>query len=200
VPACSLTVTATPPPAAYTKAKSAVNLTQNRDATTALAQPGDKIRYQLTTRNTGGAAGSYAVVEHLEDVMEYATLTDSGGATFDSGVLTWPSEKLAGGAALVKTFTVTIKDPIPTTPVGLSDKFSYDLKLDNVYGTQITVEVAPPLAKQVEGAATQLPETGPATSTIVVLIVALLALYFYFRNRQLMTEIKMLRGSYQGGL
>jgi LPXTG-motif cell wall-anchored protein len=198
--ACTYAIDTTATPAAFLKSKSAQNLTQNRDATTTMAQAGDQIRYTLTTKNTGGTNDDYIVVEHLEDVLEYANITETGGASLDKGVLTWPASSLAPGATLTKTFTATIKSPVPATPVGISDRFSYDLRLDNIYGNQVSISVAPPLAKQVEGASISLPNTGAATSTLIVLGISLLTLFFYFRNRQLITEIRILRGTYQGGV
>lgn len=199
-PACSFTVTTTTPPAVFTKAKSALNVTQTVDATTKPALPGDTIRYSLTTKNTGGTTEDYAVIEHIEDVLEYADVVDAGGADLAGGVLSWAATKLEPDKSLVKNFTVKVKDPIPTTPVGLSDKFSYDLRMDNIYGTGVQIAITPPLAKQVEGASTTLPDTGAASTTFLILLVVAVCLFFYFRNRQLMTEIKLLRGEYQGGL
>jgi LPXTG-motif cell wall-anchored protein len=115
-------------------------------------------------------------------------------------VLAWPATPVKPGESFIKAFTIRVKDPLPTTPVGLSDKFSYDLRMDNIYGNNVRIQLEAPLAKQVEGASTQLPDTGAATSTIIILAVSALTLFFYFRNRQLMTEIKLLRGHhYQGG-
>lgn len=188
------------PPAEYEKSKSAMNLTRNIDATTAPAHAGDLIRYQLTTKNVGGSPEAYIVVEHIEDILEYATLADDGGATLQDGVLTWPAASIKPGETLIRTFTVKINDPIPATPAGLSDKFSYDLKLDNVYGNGVTISLEPPVAKQVEGAATSLPQTGTGTSTVIILIVSGLAIFFYCRNRQLADEVRLLRHDYYGGL
>jgi hypothetical protein len=188
-----------PPPATYTRTKSAQNLTQNLDATTRPAHAGDEIRYSLTTKNIGGTTDGYTVVEHVEDILEYADITDLGGATIKDGVMTWPETPIAPGKAILKTFTVKVKNPIPATPVGRSDKFSYDLRMDNIYGNEVHINLEPPLAKQVEGASTNLPDTGAPTATLIVLAVSALTLFFYFRNRQLMAEIKLLRGHYQGG-
>ena len=196
---CSFTVDVLPVPAAFTKHKTAVNLTQNIDATTKPAQPGDQIRYTLTTKNIGGAASNYVVTEHLDDVLEYASVSDPAGGRLQDGVMSWPATIIKPGETLTKTFTVTIKNPIPATPVGVSDKFSYDLHLDNVYGDAIRISLQPPLAKQVEAASTSLPDTGSGTATIIVLIVSALTLFFYFRNRQLIAEVKLLRGEFQGG-
>lgn len=197
--ACSFTVNVLPVPAAFTKHKTAVNLTQNIDATTKPALPGDQIRYTLTTKNIGGAAANYVVTEHLDDVLEYSNVSDPGGGHLTDGVMSWPATVIKPGAVLTNTFTVTVKNPIPATPVGVSDKYSYDLHLDNVYGDAIRISLQPPLAKQVEAASTNLPDTGAGTATLIVLVVSALTLFFYFRNRQLIAEIKLLRGEFQGG-
>ena len=197
---CSYTVTVTPVPAAFTKHKSALNLTQNIDATTKDAKPGDRIQYTLTTTNIGGTSDTYTVVENLADILEYANVTDSGGGLLSSdNVMTWNPAVIAPGKTLTKTFVVTVKDPIPDTPAGLSDPFSYDLRMDNVYGNAIQIHIAPPLPKQVETAAAQLPDTGAGTATTIILIFSALAMFFYFRNRQLAREIRLLRHDYHGG-
>jgi hypothetical protein len=107
---------------------------------------------------------------------------------------------LGSGATMTRSFTVKVKNPVPPTPIGLSDKSSYDLRMDNIYGNAIQVAIAPPVAKQVEAAATSLPATGAPVATLIVLTVSGLTLFFYFRNRQLLKEVKLLRNEYQGGL
>jgi hypothetical protein len=197
--ACTYTVTITPPPAAFLLGKSALNLTQNIDATTKPANASDQIKYILTTKNTGGVPSSYIVVEHLEDVLQYADVTNAGNGILSNGVMTWPASTIAPGATLTESFVVTVKNPIPATPVGVSDKYSYDLRMDNVYGNAVSIAVSPPAPKQIEAAAASLPDTGATTSSLIVLVVCALSLFFYLRNRQLIAEIKMLRGDFQGG-
>jgi PKD repeat protein len=199
-PACSVAITPTSVPPSFTKAKAAVNLTQNLDATTKPAAGGDLVKYNLTTKNIGGTAGTYVVVEHIEDVLEYADVTDAGGATLTEGVLSWPSQAVAPGQVLASSFTVKIKNPIPATPVGLSDPGSFDLRLDNIYGNGVQISLVPPSPKQIEAAATNLPDTGASAGTIIILLVCAFSLYFFFRNRQLLAEVKLLRGEYHGGL
>ncbi len=200
IPACSFTVTVTSPPASFTKNKTALNTTQNIDATKQPAHSGDNITYSLTTKNVGGTAENYSVVEHIEDIAEYADVTEANGAVITDNVLTWPGVIIQPGQTLTKTFIVKVKDPIPATPIGLSDRYSFDLRMDNVYGSQVQISIQPPAAKQVEIASATLPATGPGTSTLIVLFIAGMSLFFYFRNRQLMKEIRILRNDYQGGL
>jgi hypothetical protein len=198
--ACTYKVTVLPLPPTYVLTKSALNLTQNIDATTKPANGGDVIRYILGTKNVGASAGSYTVVEHLESVLEYANVTDAGGGTLSNGVMTWPATVIEPGATLSESFTVTVKNPVPSTAVGESDKFAYDLRMDNVYGNAVSINIAPPPPKVIEAASENLPDTGSSTSTLIVLVVCCLTLYFYFRNRQLASEIKLLRGDFEGGL
>lgn len=198
---CSATITVNVPPAEYTKHKTAYNVTQAVDATTQDAHGGDVIKYTLTTKNVGHTNEKYAVVEHIDDILEYADVTDADGGSVNThdGVITWDAAPLAKGKSLVKTFTVTVKNPIPPTNVGISNHGSFDLKMDNVYGDAVRINLTPPLAKQVEAATTSLPDTGAPVGTIIILVVSGLTLFFYFRNRQLITEIKLLRGDLQGG-
>mgnify|MGYP003385463655 CR=1 FL=1 len=200
VAACSFSVTVSGLPPAFTKSKTALNLTQNIDATTRPARAGDQIKYNLMTKNTGGTASGYVVVEHIDDILEYANVTGPNGATQAGSTLTWPTAVIKPGETLVQTFVVQVKSPVPATPAGLSDPLSYDLQMDNVYGNQVSIKLEAPLPKQVEVAAASLPQTGTGASTFIVLLVAGLAVFFYARNRQLAAEVRLLRHDYQGGL
>ena len=105
------------------------------------------------------------------------------------------------GEALTKSVVVTVKNPIPATPVGVSDRDSFNLRMDNVYGAStVRISIEPPLPKQVEAAATSLPDTGSPIGTAIIIMFCGLSVYFFFRNRQLLTEVKILRADYQGGL
>lgn len=197
---CSYVVSVSPEPAAFVKHKYATNLTQNVDATSTPAHGGDTIQYTLVTKNVGGTDASYVVTEHLDYVLEYADVVNSGGGTLNGTVLSWPAQELKAGATITNVFTVQVKNPIPPTPVGTSDKGSFNLVMDNVYGNTVQIQLQPPVAKEVEAASTELPDTGAGTSTTIVLCVAGLTLFFYLRNRQLIREVKLLRRDYEGGI
>jgi hypothetical protein len=190
---CSFAVQVTPTPAVFLKHKYATNLTQNIDATTAPAHAGDVIQYTLVTKNVGGSDTNYAVTEHLDYVLQYSDLTNANGGTLNGAVLSWPSQDLKPGATITKVFTVTVKNPIPPTPVGQSDPASFNLTMDNVYGNTVQIQLQPPIATEVEAASTSLPDTGASTSTTIVLVVSGLTLFFWLRNRQLVKEVKLLR-------
>lgn len=198
--ACEFIVTVTPMPAAFLKHKTAWNVTQNVDATTTKANGGDVIRYALVTKNVGGTVADYTVTEQLDYVLQYSNITDPGGGTLTGNTLTYPSTEIDPGKSITKTFEVQVKDPIPATPIGQSDPSSFNLVMDNVYGNTVQIQLQSPLPGVVEAASTQLPDTGSATSSIIVLVVSGLTLYFWLRNRQLSKEVRLLRKDFAGGL
>ena len=171
-----------------------------KDANGAQAQPGDIIEYTLTTANTGKAsAKDYVVTENMNDILEYAKVIDPRGGILFDGTLTWPKTTIAAGKSYIATFQVQVDNPLPTNPKSVSDPGSYDLRMDNVYGNMVSVHLSIPPQKQIEVASEALPETGPGTTTLIVLTFTALIAFFYFRNRQLATEIAMLRGDHHGG-
>jgi uncharacterized repeat protein (TIGR01451 family) len=197
-----------PPPGTpnISQAKSAVLTAatdgSQRDANGTTAQAGDVIDYSLSTTNTGSAAYiGYVVTEQINDILEYADLTDNRGGTLNpsTGILTWAATDIAAGATLTEKFQVKVKSPIPTTPVSASDPSSFDLKMNNVYGNLVVVNLpAPTPAKQIEMTSQPLPQTGAATNVSVMLILVGIVSYFYFRNRQLIREITILKAEYHG--
>lgn len=171
----------------------------NRDANGATAQPGDVIEYTLSTTNTGnGAAKDYVVSDPIADILEYADVIDPRGGILFNGALSWPKTTIKPGETFLTTFQVRVKNPLPTTPASASDPQSFDFKMDDIYGTAVSVNLAVPAQAQLAVASKQLPETGAGTDTLIVFVLFAAIAYFYFRNRQLVTEIDLLRGDHYG--
>jgi PKD repeat protein len=215
IAACSVTIHASVPPPPLpphiSQQKSALNLTQlvngqPTDATKVTSQASDTIRYTLSTTNSGGSVQKkFIVQDNLTDILEYANVTELNGATLATDAngqqtIVWPAVDIAPGATVVKQFTVQVKDPVPTTARGVSNPDSFDFKMDNVYGNGITVPVETPAITAVaEGTSQNLPQTGAGTDALIIFAFGALVIYFWTRNRQLMTEVKVLRTEYQGG-
>ena len=206
---CEVTMTVEPAGALTSPdielSKTATNLSklgtdgQPSDAHNAVAGATQMIQYTLYTKNTGsGTAKDYVVTENVRDILEYADVVDTGGGILNDGILTWPEQDIAAGATVLTSFRTIIKNPIPTTPTSTSDPQSFDLKMDNVYGNLVQVNLETPTTKQVEAAATALPQTGPETAFIIMLLVATMIVYFYFRNQQLVQEVQILRNDHRG--
>jgi hypothetical protein len=192
-----------PPPAKVVQSKTGINITQgNVTASSVAAKENDRISFTLTVQNTGGLSTTTTIEDHLEDTLEYATLVDNGGGTFDSTtkVLSWPKITLDAGAKQSRTFTIQMLSSIPVTARGASEPASYDCIIVNTFGdTDVTIPVvcAPP--KVIEKVVTQLPHTGPTENMIFAGIVLAVVTYFYARTRQVNKEVRLIRRDLNAG-
>jgi uncharacterized repeat protein (TIGR01451 family) len=147
--------------------KRAYNTTQNRDATTSTARKGDVITYTLSAHNSGSSTASNFVFEdNIADVLQLAELVNYPGATYNSNThtLTWQSVNISSGSTAEKTFTVRVKNPVPTNT---------DYVMTNIFGNQVDVLVERPFVA---------PPTG-ATSTISF-VLALISVFGFFLYRR----------------
>lgn len=193
----------TTPPAKIETAKSAVNVTQgNIDATTKTAHAKDRITFTLTAKNTGGTAKDVAFEDNIGDALEYGTLIDKGGGTYNEQkrTLSWPTVSLKPGEKQIRTFTIAVLDVIPATPKGLSDPTSYNCKIENVFfDKSVIIPVECPAPKVVENVVPELPKTGPTENILFAGIVLAVVTFFYLRSRQLGTEVRLIRRDVNGG-
>jgi uncharacterized repeat protein (TIGR01451 family) len=192
-------VAPTPPTLKKTGVITAANGSK-RDAHGAQALAGEVIEYTLTTTNTGTVDNKdYVASDNLLDTLEYADVIDPGKGALTEGVMSWPKTDIKPNQSYVIHYQVRIKSPIPSRPTSTSDPLSYDLRMDDVYGNLVSTTLAvPTVAKQVEVASAQLPQTGAGTNTLIVMVVVSLIVFFYFRNRQLVTEVSLLRADHHG--
>lgn len=183
--------------------KSATNVTQGDvDASTTTAQAGDKITYTLNLSNGGKAATDVMPTEELMDVLEYATLIDNGGGVFDEDAktLTWPAVTLAASEKQTRMFTIQVVSEIPAMGTGVSDKTSYDCRIDNTFGNTVSVGVDCPIQKEiVEQTVSELPHTGPRENMVFAGITLAIVGYFYARSRQMKKEIRLIRRDINSG-
>jgi len=191
-----------PTPGKVELSKTATNVSQgNVSASTVAAKESDKISYTLTVKNTGGTAKVTQLQDFLGDVLEYATLIDKGGGTYNAGskFLTWPDITLAPGETQTRNFGVQVLAQIPTTPAGASDPDSYNCLMQNVFGNNITIPVvcAPP--KVIEQVTTELPKTGPTENMIFAGVVLAVVTYFFLRSKQMNKEVRLIRRDLNAG-
>ena len=195
-----------PPPPAAAKlefSKTATNVSQgNINAITTAAKENDKITFTLTMKNSGGTAAPVKIADDLADTLEYSTLIDKGGGTFNDTTkkLTWPDINLGPGETQQRTFAVQILATIPSTPAGLSSPDSYNCIINNVFegsGVTIPVTCAPP--KVIEQITTELPKTGPRENMLFAGIILAVVTYFFFRSKQLGKEVRLIRRDLNAG-
>lgn len=203
IDSCKFEINVSEVPAEFVETKSAVNKTQNVDATTKAANPGDVITYTLSTKNTGGTAGNYTTSDDIADILEYAAggkPSSLGGGTLNGTIISWPDDRIPAGETSSHSFEILVTSDaaVLARTISTSHPRSYDLKMDNVYGNPVSVDIVPPPSKQIEVAAQTMPETGPGESIALMIFIGGIVFFFYLRNRQLVTEIKLLRNEYQG--
>lgn len=186
--------------------KKASNQTQNIDnADGTVAHAGDTIVYTLSTKNTSDntTIKDYVIQENLIDIKQYADVLNlSGGKEDKYGVVTWPAIDIKPNETINKKIVVRIKNPIPNTPVSVSDPGSYDMKLTNVYGNVVNIKLPPSVVKTTEYVSKQMPNTGPGETLAVGFVVVSIAGYFFMRSRLLAKEADLIRSDYasSGGL
>lgn len=183
--------------------KKASNITKNiEDAHNTKASAGDVIKYTLITENDGGAdKTNYIIEEPLGDVLQYADIIDLSGAKLDeeSQTISWPATTIKAGKTVEKTITVKIKSPIPKTAVAVSDQYAFDLKLENTYGNNVTINLPKPAGKRTEEVVTTLPNTGTGSNIAIATVFLGGLTFFYFRNRMISKELRIIKQEFSGG-
>lgn len=191
-----------PKPANIVLSKTGTNVSQgNVAANTVKAVENDRISFTIKAENTGGTAKVVKLEDNLVDTLEYSTLVDNGGGTFNATtkVLSWPDVTLGPGEKQSRTFAVKMLSTLPTMPQGQSEAASYDCVMTNVFGNSVTIPVtcAPP--KVVEEVTKQLPQTGPAENMLFAGVVLAVVTYFYLRSRQVGHEVRLIRRDLNAG-
>lgn len=183
--------------------KTAKNTTQGDvDATKTTAKAGDKIVYTLNMANTGKAPIDVTPTENLTDVSEYAQVIDAGGGAFNATTktLTWPAVTLKPGDKQTRMFTVKVVDIIPAMGTGVSDRTSFDCRMDNTFGNNLRIPVDCPVQKQiVERTVSELPHTGPRENMLFASVIFAIVAFFYARSRQMKKEIRLIRRDLNAG-
>jgi hypothetical protein len=176
--------------------KTATNTSQGFvDASTVTAHPDDQISYTITIENTGLSPKTVKLDDNLGDVLEYSTLIDNGGGSFNETkkVLSWPDATLAPKEKQTRTFVVKLMDEIPATATGASDPTSFDCIMTNIFGNSTNINIDCPAPKIVESVAKELPHTGPTENIIFSGIILAITTYFYARARQVKREVQLIR-------
>lgn len=214
---CSQTIRVVDAKLAYNK--QAVNLSikdKNGNpiqASGTTAQAGNDIRYSISATNTGtGIVTGFVFEEAIADILEYADLQDLGGARLvekpipgqeDKLVertLVWDKVDIKSGETATKQFVVRVKNPIPTTPTGASDRNSYDLKMENIFfNNRVEILLEQPPVKQVEAVTQTLPQTGAGVATTSMALFTSGMVFILLRNRLIKRELEVIATTNKGG-
>lgn len=134
----------TPPPAPanIVASKTAVNESQNIDASKTSAKVNDTITYRLNVKNTGGTAKTVAINDNLTEVLDYSKLTNTGGGTLNTAtkVLSWGSVNLNPGASVSHSYTVKMNSSLVSTTTSCQMRNNF---IDKVVTVPITCTTPP---------------------------------------------------------
>ena len=82
--------------------------------------PGQRLEYRITVANDGNRDAAGVVLRNtLPDGITFFAASDSGAES--GATVTWPAFDLAGGASVVRSFTVRVDDPLSPGVRSLSD-------------------------------------------------------------------------------
>ncbi len=173
--------------------KTAANLTQAvADANNTTARAGDVIQYKLSVTNNGKlTAKNFVIQDNIVDILDYSATTDLGGGSLDAnGILSFPETNVEPGAVVTRIFSVTVKNPVPTTAPSADDPLKFNSVMTNVFGDTINVKVQQGTTQVILVTATNLPNTGPGTSMFIYALIASVAGYFYSVRRLQLKEVR----------
>lgn len=184
--------------------KKARNITQQiENANGTKANAGDSVEYTLSVTNKSKEVRKgFIVEENMEDVLEYADIIDASGATFTTNpikMLSWKPVDIKPNETINRTILIKIKSNLPATPASTSDPLSYDMKMINVYGDTVEIELPTTPIKTVEQTVTKLPSTGLGANIIISTLLIMAATYFYFRSRVMVKEVGLVKQQFNYG-
>jgi uncharacterized repeat protein (TIGR01451 family) len=193
------------PPVPPGSTKTVKNITRNlggNEAINTTVKPGDVIEYTLITSNsqTNDKHG-YEVTDFIGDVLDYAKLDldflASQGGTYNQTTkqVIWSNQTLPASGQLEKKFRVSIKNPIPATNSPTATSTTFDCKISNEYGDEVSMRVECPVLKSVE----ELPNTGPGTTVAIAFTVTVISSYLLARSRLLSKELDIVKKEYSSG-
>ena len=192
--------------AQFVLSKTVKNLTQSLDdANNTTAKAGDQLQYTLRVKNTGKDVGMYTMEDTVADILEYATVVNLGDGTLSTqsstqpAVASWPAFPVKVGESVEKVIVVKINNTVPAMATNLSNPQSYNCRITNTFGNTLNVRIDCPPEKVVEQTITELPHTGAGENMLFSAIVVAVAVYFYARSRQMITEVRLIRRNINAG-
>lgn len=114
---------------------SVFNQTKNAEGTSVDANPKDVLVYTLNVANTSDdVISGYVVETNIDDLSELATLTEAAGANYNASTnsLMWTPIDVPANSSIQKTFTVSVKDTLPTDS---------DFVMSTAFGNEANVNV-----------------------------------------------------------
>lgn len=162
----------------------------------------DRVAYTISIQNNAQNMISVIPSINIEDVLEYSRILDYGGGDYDFDVknLTWPAATIESGTEIERTFIVQLLPTIPSTATGEYVTTSYDCEITLMFGSMLSNPVNCPFTKQIERVAHSFPSISPLSAVLGSFVLVSISIFMYFRSKQLLTELYIIRHNHIGGL
>lgn len=182
--------------------KTVENLTQGlkgKDATDTRVHAGDVLEYRLQTLNSNNYERTGVVIsDYIGDLLDYASLDlealEADGGRYDEKdkKVLWENVTIPANSKLETRFKITMLNPIPATNRPNDQGSDFDCVITNIYGDEISLDVACPAVKGIE----TIPNTGPGTSLMLAGGATFVIGYFFARARLFNKELDIIRTDY----
>jgi len=180
---------------------SAININQGFvEASKVISKPQEQISYTITIDNPTDNAISASFENNLSDILEYAEIIDSGGGQLNkSGSMAWPETVIEPKSQQSRTFVVRLFKEIPATAIGTNNFRSYDCRLTNIFGNNLSINIECPAPKIAEQIILKLPKIDTTISITIMASMLLVGVYFYARAKQIRDEVRIIRKDINSG-
>ena len=151
----------------------AYNKTQNTNATSVEARSSDEIVFTLTAENQSDKVISGYVMEaNIADLSTHATLTDAGGASYNSATnsLVWTPLDINPNESIEKKIIARVNPlAVGTTNDVMKTKFNNEVSIQITNKTAASNAINPGKVAGVNNDLYKAPTTGPKESLLLVL-------------------------------
>ncbi len=172
------------------------NLSQGYvDASSVTAQASDQINFIANIKNVGQVSIKSRATIPISDILDYATIIDTGGGIIDKteGTISWAESTIKANDSQTRSFVAKVLDTIPATAQGVNNKNSFDCKITSTFGNPINIAVECPTQKIIERIDSQLPKTNVSNGILFTGFIFTIAIYLYVRTIQINKEVRLIR-------
>lgn len=176
--------------------------TQNTFSSTTLnVNPGDHLIYTLTAYNPSSTQTiqHYIFSQNVGSVLSYSRLENTYNGIFNptTNILSWQSQDIFPNQTATEQYEVVVDNPLPLTPVSITDPNYYSQTFTSSFGNIITSHLPLNFTKFIELSDLSFRDISPNFGFILESIIFLLFVYLYARSDLLVKELKVVKKSYK---
>ncbi|HUD07447.1 MAG TPA: hypothetical protein VMR34_06215 [Candidatus Saccharimonadales bacterium] len=161
------------------------------------AKPGDLLIYTfVATNHSSSPIKNFAISVNLANLLAYGSIVNTYGGHALNNSLSWPATTIEPYQSTSQEMAVTIKNPIPGTPISSSDSNYFDLSMNVTYGNSVVVHLPYSFPKFIEKINRNLYNISPWAGLFAVVGATIYSGYFILRNYLTKEEIRGIKKDY----